>query len=67
MDEAPAPVMAVAEIARFLGVSSSRVRQLMSAADFPVPLAELSVGRVWATDDIRSWAKSNGRVIAGGS
>jgi len=52
MDE----VMAAAEIADYLGVSRQRVAVLVERADFPEPLAHLSVGRIWRTADIRQWA-----------
>jgi len=48
--------MAAAEIADYLGVSRQRVAVLVERADFPEPLAHLSVGRIWRTADIRQWA-----------
>jgi len=59
MDE----VMAAAEIADYLGVSRQRVAVLVERADFPPPIAHLSVGRIWRTSDVRQWAASRpGRV-----
>jgi prophage regulatory protein len=52
MDE----IMAAAEIADYLGISRQRVAVLVERADFPVPMAHLSVGRIWRTADIREWA-----------
>ena len=52
MDE----VMAAAEIADYLGVTRQRVAVLVERADFPEPIAHLSVGRVWRTSDVREWA-----------
>jgi prophage regulatory protein len=49
-------VMAAAEIADYLGVSRQRVAVLVERADFPAPLAHLSVGRIWRTADVRQWA-----------
>ena len=50
------------EIAELLGVSRQRVHQLMSAYDdFPAPLAELAMGRVWARQDVEAWADSHPR------
>jgi prophage regulatory protein len=40
-------VMAAAEIADYLGVSRQRVAVLAERADFPAPIAHLSVGRIW--------------------
>lgn len=51
-----APVMAMAEIAEFLGISRQRANTLADRPDFPAPLAHLTVGRVWATEDVRAWA-----------
>ena len=51
-------VMAAAEIADYLGVSRQRVAVLVERPDFPEPLAHLSVGRVWRTEDVRAWAAS---------
>ena len=49
-------VMAAAEIADYLGVTRQRVAVLVERADFPAPLAHLSVGRIWRTNDVRQWA-----------
>jgi prophage regulatory protein len=49
-------VMAAAEIADYLGVSRQRVAVLVERANFPAPIAHLSVGRIWRTSDIRQWA-----------
>ncbi|PWR09123.1 DNA-binding protein [Micromonospora sicca] len=49
-------VMAMAEIAAFLGVSRQRANTLAERADFPVPIAHLTVGRVWRAADVRAWA-----------
>ncbi len=48
--------MAAAEIADYLGVSRQRVAVLVERADFPSPIARLSVGRIWRTSDVRTWA-----------
>jgi predicted DNA-binding transcriptional regulator AlpA len=58
-------VAAVAEIAELLGVSRQRVYRLIERSDFPQPIAELSVGRVWRTTDIQKWARRTGRVQTG--
>jgi plasmid maintenance system antidote protein VapI len=51
--------VSVAEIAELLGVTRQRVNQLMhEREDFPAPLAELAIGRVWQRKDIESWAKT---------
>jgi predicted DNA-binding transcriptional regulator AlpA len=52
MDE----VMAAAEIADYLGVTRQRVAVLVDRAEFPEPIAHLSVGRIWRASDVREWA-----------
>lgn len=54
-------MVAVAEIARMLGVSRQRVHQMLAAGDFPEPIAELAVGRVWRRADVEAWARKTGR------
>ncbi|GAB3816115.1 DNA-binding protein [Micromonospora zhanjiangensis] len=49
-------VMAMAEIAAFLGISRQRASTLAERPDFPAPIAHLTVGRVWSTADIRRYA-----------
>ncbi|GAA1619522.1 helix-turn-helix transcriptional regulator [Actinoplanes couchii] len=49
-------VMAAAEIAEYLGVTRQRVAVLVERADFPAPIAHLSVGRIWRITDVREWA-----------
>ena len=39
-----------------LGVSRQRVHQLLRAYDdFPTPVAELAVGRIWSQSDVDGW------------
>ena len=52
----------VVEIAEMLGVSRQRVNQLMHTyADFPEPMAELAMGRLWHRADIENWVRSHPR------
>lgn len=46
-----------------LGVSRQRVTQLATHKDFPAPLADLAMGKVWDARDIEKWAKQRGRTI----
>ncbi len=46
-----------------LGVSKRRVAQLIARDDFPAPIAQLSVSRVWSYAEVKSWAESSGRVV----
>lgn len=55
---------AAQEIGTFLGVSRQRVSQLAARHhDWPAPVAELAVGRIWRADDIRAWATRHGRPV----
>jgi predicted DNA-binding transcriptional regulator AlpA len=57
------PVVAMGEIGQMLGVSKRRVSMLIARDDFPAPIATLSVSRIWAYQDIRTWAEGRGRTI----
>ncbi|MFF0144613.1 hypothetical protein ATK36_3206 [Amycolatopsis sulphurea] len=54
-----------AEIGRLFGISRQRVYQLTSRADFPEPVAQLAMGNVWRTEDVRGWARNHGRAMPG--
>lgn len=51
------------EIAKLLGVSRQRVQQIVNRDDFPPPVIELAMGKIWRTDDVRLWATSRGREV----
>ena len=57
-------LMGAHEVGELLGVSRQRVQQLIAAADFPRPVAVLSMGKVWREQDVRAWAKKRGRTLA---
>jgi len=61
MDE----VMGAAEIADLLGVSRQRVQQLVRRADFPAPMATLTMGKVWRRDEVERWAAERRRRLDG--
>ncbi|MEV6343108.1 DNA-binding protein [Actinoplanes sp. NPDC051851] len=48
-------LMGVQEIARRLAVTRQRVQQLTERADWPDPVDELAMGRVWLASDIEAW------------
>ncbi len=50
------------EIAQMLGVSPQRVHQLLQTGDFPEPVADLAIGKVWRREDIEAWAERTGRT-----
>ena len=51
------------EIAQRLGVSAPQVIYSWRRRhdDFPAPVAELSIGLVWAWPDVEAWARRTGR------
>ena len=59
----PPPVVALAELARVLGVSRVRAMQLIKKAEFPPPIAVLSVGRIWAYDAVVEYCENTGRKV----
>ena len=56
-------MVARAEIASMLGVSQRRTTQLTNGPGFPEPIAVLTVGRVWSTEQVRAWAAGSGRTL----
>jgi predicted DNA-binding transcriptional regulator AlpA len=55
-------LMGPAEIAALFNVSRQRVTQLIAKPDFPTPVADLAMGKVWQAADVREWGKKNGRL-----
>lgn len=51
------------ELGKLLGVGTARVQQLTRHKDFPAPIADLMMGKVWDLVDIRAWADSKGREL----
>jgi prophage regulatory protein len=52
-----------AELGLALGVSRTRLAQITARPDFPAPVAELTMGKVWDFADVRRWAKATGRTL----
>ena len=52
-----------AELAKMLHVSRSRAVQLSEKPGFPEPLDVITMGNVWALDDVIGWAVSQGRTL----
>lgn len=46
---------AAGEIQQRLRVSRQRAYQIISRKDFPDPVAELQVGRIWLASDVEAW------------
>ena len=51
------------ELTEVLRLSKTRLRQLEASGVLPMPIAELRMGRVWSTDDIRQWCTEQGRPM----
>jgi predicted DNA-binding transcriptional regulator AlpA len=52
------------EIARRLGISGERVRQLALKPDFPRPVGRVGQAVAWQQADIVDWARRKGRTFA---
>lgn len=48
-------------MAGYYGVSRQLARKWTLRSDFPEPLAELAMGKVWEADRIKRWARKHGR------
>lgn len=48
-------LMGNGEIARRLGVVRQRVYQITNRKGFPDPIADLTMGQVWLTEDVERW------------
>ncbi|MFV2088930.1 helix-turn-helix transcriptional regulator [Micromonospora sp. LOL_021] len=52
-------LVASQEVQEMLGVSRTRAYQITNSKSFPDPVAVLSVGRIWRTDDVEQWIKQH--------
>ena len=57
------PVLGLTELIAVLGVSKTRVVGLIKQPGFPPPIAELSMGRVWDTQQIADYCATKGRTM----
>lgn len=57
-------VMALSEVAAYLGVSRQRAAILVDRPDFPAPIDTLTVGRIWDAAEIRTYAERRNRSLA---
>lgn len=55
-------LMGASEIGELFGVGRQRVQQFTKMPDFPKPLADLAMGKVWQATDIRAWGIKEGRI-----
>ncbi|WFE35593.1 AlpA family phage regulatory protein [Micromonospora sp. WMMD975] len=51
--------MASREVRDLLGVSRTRAYQITNSKTFPDPVAVLSVGRIWLTEDVERWIRDH--------
>ncbi|MFY1652691.1 helix-turn-helix transcriptional regulator [Solwaraspora sp. WMMB762] len=52
-------LVASQEVQEMLSVSRTRAYQITNSKSFPDPVAVLSVGRIWRTDDVEQWIKQH--------
>lgn len=57
-------LMGAAEIQRRTGLSRNRVYQITSNRNFPEPYAVLTMGSVWAADDVENWIRQHRPELA---
>lgn len=48
-----------AEVAAMLGVTRQQVDRLAQRPDFPKPIANLKMGRIWRKRDIERWMRAH--------
>jgi hypothetical protein len=51
------------ELRKLFAVSYTRAVQIAAQPDFPEPLDELSVGKIWLLDEVAAWAAGKGRTL----
>jgi predicted DNA-binding transcriptional regulator AlpA len=57
------PVLALGELIKLLGLSKTRVRQLVASDGFPSPIAALGVGKIWSTPEVIGFCERTGRAV----
>ncbi len=64
MATTPLRLMAAAEVATALDVGAARVHAIVKdpKLNFPPPVAELRVGKIWLADDVEAWMRATGRT-----
>lgn len=61
-EQKPQDLVTGGEIARRLGISRERVRQLAQSADFPSPIGRLGSANIWGWDAVDEWRRATDRV-----
>lgn len=57
-------LIGAAEIGKLFNISRQRVQQLTHRPDFPAPVADLAMGKVWESADVHRWGVATGRLKA---
>ncbi|WBB97266.1 hypothetical protein O7543_18240 [Solwaraspora sp. WMMA2080] len=53
-------LVALGEIQALMGgISRQRTQTIVNRSDFPKPLDTLTVGRIWAREEVVAWIKQN--------
>jgi hypothetical protein len=55
----PVPLWTTADIARRLGLSQERARQLANSESFPTPSFRHGPSRFWLEDDVEAWIREH--------
>jgi hypothetical protein len=63
-DSPPSELVNATEVARRLGLSGERVRQLAAAGTLPPAVGRVGRNNVWRWDDVQDWAVAVGRLEA---
>jgi predicted DNA-binding transcriptional regulator AlpA len=53
----------MAELIDMLGLSKTRVVQLIASPGFPPPTAVLKVGKIWSYAEVKAWVEGTGRTV----
>lgn len=52
-------LLGATEVASLIGVTRQRVHQLAKEPGFPEPVARLTLGAVWRTEDVQRWIQEH--------
>lgn len=55
----PPRLVGTHQIRTMLGVTRSRVAQIVTTKGFPDPIAKLGTANIWLEEDVEKWIKEN--------
>jgi hypothetical protein len=55
----PEELASLAEVAELLNVPKRTAARYVDREDFPEPIDELAVGRIWSREEVVAWGKSH--------